>query len=76
MKTVTACKRHRNDVFDRRTAIDDRNDDIIDCRRGESPCAEGRKQYCFIAKPNARVMVADQRLTGRHPAPYTHLSPR
>lgn len=36
-KNVTLCKRYRNDAFDRVSAIDDKNDDIIDCRCGESP---------------------------------------
>lgn len=46
-KNVTLCKRHRNDAFDRMPAIDDKSDSIIDCRRGESPYAEGRKQHCY-----------------------------
>lgn len=40
---------------------------------GESPYAEGRKQLQWNLHDSLgpQVMVADQRLTGRHPAPHS-----
>lgn len=57
-------------AFDRVLSIDDENDVVINYWCGESPCAEGRKQLQWNLHDSLgpQVMVADQRLTGRHPA--------
>lgn len=60
-------------AFDRVLAIDDENDVVINYWCGESPYAEGRKQLKWNLHDSLgpQVMVADQRLTGRHPAPHS-----
>nr|DAT42193.1 MAG TPA: Protein of unknown function (DUF3717) [Caudoviricetes sp.] len=65
-------------AFDRVLAIDDGNEVAINYWRGESPCAEGRKQLKWNPYDSLgpQVMVADQRLTERHSAPHPNLSPR